>query len=241
VITTIGRAGLKAALYARRKQMGRAARGRPRKPSRWLYPWATERRYTAAIRAWLRPMMEYVHQYLKNNQEAILRGDSAALVRQDATPGGSYSRMVKSLNGWYTTYLPPLNGEGKLDAPPIVFMGLGNIADSMNDFNGAQWEKAAKAELGVEFPVYEDWWPRTKQAWVEENYRLMEEMGGDYIDRVNRAAEKAVTSGWSPAQLAREIQKTDGSIKAGRANLLARDQIGKLNGLVTQARMEAVG
>jgi SPP1 gp7 family putative phage head morphogenesis protein len=186
-------------------------------------------------------MMEYVHQYLKNNQEAILRGDSAALFRQDATPGGSYRRMVKSLNGWYTTYLPPVMESGTRDAPPIVFMGLGNIAESMNDFNSAQWEKAAKAELGVEFPVYEDWWPGTKQAWQEENYRLIQNMAGDYISRINLAAERAVTTGMSPCQLAQAIQKTDGSIKAGRANLIARDQIGKLNGLVPQARMEAVG
>jgi SPP1 gp7 family putative phage head morphogenesis protein len=186
-------------------------------------------------------MMEYVHQYLKNNQEAILRGDSAALVRQDATPGGSYSRMVKSLYGWYTTYIPPLNDEGKQDKPPIIFMGLGNIAESMNDFNSAQWEKASKAELGVEFPVYEEWWPGTKRAWQEENYRLIHKMTGDYISQINSAVERAVTAGWSPAQLAKEIQKIDGNIKDGRANLIARDQIGKLNGRVTQARMEAVG
>lgn len=241
MISTTGRAGLKAALYARRKQMGRAARGRPRKPSRWLYPWTTERRYAAAIRAWLRPMKDYVHQYLKNNQEAILRGDSAALVRQDATPGGSYRRMVKSLYGWYTTYLPPVTGSGTRDAPPVVFMGLGNIAESMNGFNGKQWEKAAKAELGVEFPVYEDWWPGTKQAWQEENYYLISKMSGEYISRVNQAAEKAITSGWSPSQLAQAILKVDQSVSGARASLIARDQIGKLNGLVTQARMEAVG
>jgi SPP1 gp7 family putative phage head morphogenesis protein len=241
VISTTGRAGLKAALYARRKQMGRAARGRQRKPTRWLYPWATERRYATAIKAWMRPMIEYVHQYLKNNQEAILRGDSAALVRQDATPGGSYRRMVKSLNGWYTTYIPPLTDFENRSSPPIIYMGLGSIAESMNDFNSAQWEKAAKAELGVEFPVYEDWWQGTKSAWQDENYRLIHKMAEDYISRINMAAERAVTSGMSPAQLSQAIHKIDSTIKTSRANLIARDQIGKLNGRVTQARMEAVG
>jgi SPP1 gp7 family putative phage head morphogenesis protein len=186
-------------------------------------------------------MIDYVHEYLKNNQEAILRGDSAALVRQDATPGGSYRRMVQSLNGWYTTYIPPLNDEGKRASPSIVFMGLGKIADSMADFNGKQWEKAAKAELGVEFPVYEDWWPNARENWLGTNYELMRGLGADYIKRINTLTEQAVTRGLSPAQLAQEIKKVDHTMTASKANFIARDQIGKLNGQVTQARMEAVG
>jgi SPP1 gp7 family putative phage head morphogenesis protein len=241
VISTTGRLGLKAALFARRKQMGRAARGRPKKPTKWLYPWATERRYGAAIRSWLKPLLNYVHEYLKNNEAAILRGDSAELSRQDAIPGGSYRRLVKSLYGWHTTYFPPINESGTRDAPPQVIMGLGNIAESMNDFNSKQWDKAAKAELGVEFPVYEEWWPNTKQAWQEENYKLIQNMGSDYIDKINRATERAITGGMSPGELTRLIRKIDKNIESARANLIARDQIGKLNGQVTQARMESVG
>jgi SPP1 gp7 family putative phage head morphogenesis protein len=231
------REGLKAALFARRKKLGRAARGRSRKPSRWLYPWATERRYAAALRSWLRPIKEYVHKYIKANQEAILRGDSEALVRKDAIPGGSYRRMVQSLNGWYKTYIPEL-GSGQ---PPQIYMGLGNIAETMNAFNEAQWEKASKAELGVEFPVYEEWWPEAKRFWQDQNYRYFQDLAGDYIKQINIRAEQAITSGWSPVQLAKALVKIDASINTSRANLIARDQIGKLNGQVTQARMEAVG
>jgi SPP1 gp7 family putative phage head morphogenesis protein len=186
-------------------------------------------------------MKEYVHEYIKNNQEAILRGDSAALVRQDATPGGSWRRMVASLFGWYKAYVPPLGDDGTRNSPPIILMGLGNIADTMNNFNEKQWEKAAKAELGVEFPIYEDWWPDVKKFWAEENYRLIRKLGEDYINQINIAAEKAITSGLSPAQLAKQILKIDHSMSTGRANLIARDQIGTLNGQVTQARMEEAG
>ncbi|MDR1301109.1 MAG: hypothetical protein LBK43_01385 [Treponema sp.] len=238
---TAGREALKQALYIHRKELGRAGRNRKHRPQSWLYPWATEKHYAAAIRAWLRPMMDYVHTYLKNNEEAILRGDSAALVRQDAIPGGSYRRLVKSLNGWFTTYLPEINENGTRDAPPVVFMGLGNIAENLNDFNDAQWQKAAKAELGVEFPMYEEWWEPTKQTWQEENYRLIRKLSDDYIGQINQKTEQAVISGWSVSQLAAEIRKIDGSIKQGRANLIARDQIGKLNEMATQARMEQAG
>jgi SPP1 gp7 family putative phage head morphogenesis protein len=235
------RLALKNALFAKRKKMGRASRGRTKNQTKWLYPWATERRYGAAIRSWLKPLQDYVHEYLKNNQDAILRGDSASLTNQDEIPGGSYRRLVKSLYGWHTTYFPPINESGTREVPPQVLMGLGRIAESANDFNSKQWDKSAKAELGVEFPVYEDWWPNTKQAWQEENYTLIQSLGSDYIKQVNRAAEMAVTGGLSPAELAKKIHKIDKTIKASRVNLIARDQIGKLNGQITQARMESVG
>jgi hypothetical protein len=186
-------------------------------------------------------MMDYVHTYLNNNEEAILRGDSATLARQDAIPGGSYRRLVKSLNGWVTSYLPDITDSGKRDAPPVVFMGMGNIAENLNDFNNAQWQKSAKAELGVEFPMYEDWWPETKSFWQEQNYGLIRKLSNDYITQINQKTEQAVLSGWSVLQLAAEIRKIDNSIKQGRANLIARDQIGKLNEEVTQARMEQAG
>jgi uncharacterized protein with gpF-like domain len=149
--------------------------------------------------------------------------------------------MVKSLYGWFTTYIPPLDETGTMDALPLIFMGLGKIAESLDKFNNAQWQKAAKAELGVEFPMYEDWWPETKKFWQEENYKLIHKMSDDYIGRINQKVEQVVTSGWSPAQLAKEILKIDSQIKSSRANLIARDQIGKLNEQVTQARMESAG
>jgi hypothetical protein len=236
-----GSEALKQALYMRRKKLGRAGRNKTRKPQRWLYPWAVERHYAAAIRAWLKPMTDYVATYLKNNQEAILRGDSAALVRQDATPGGSYRRMLQSLYGWFTTYLPEITANGTRDAPPTVFMGLGKIADGVNDFNDAQWQKSAKAELGVEFPMYEDWWEGTKQNWQENNYDYFRSSAKNYINEINQLVEQAVRNGWSIPMLSAEIQKLDSKFTKGKANLIARDQVGKLNEQITQARMEQAG
>ncbi|MDR2494674.1 MAG: hypothetical protein LBD24_05560, partial [Spirochaetaceae bacterium] len=235
------REALVAALFARRRKQPRSARSRPQKPTRWLYPLSVERRYAAAVRAWLRPMKEFVHEYLKNNREAMLRGDAAALVRQDAVPGGSYRRMVRSLNGWLTAYTPPLDDDGNRASPPVIFAGLGNIAEEVNDFNGKQWDKSANAALGAEFPVYEDWWPTVKEDWTRTNYELMRGLGQDYIKQVNTLAERAVISGWSPARLANEIMLADRRVSKVRAELIAADRIGTLNGMVTQARMEGAG
>lgn len=95
--------------------------------------------------------------------------------------------------------------------------------------------------MGVEFPVHESWRPEIKKIRAEENYKLIRNVCGDYINQINTDVEKAVTSGWTPSRLAQQIMKIDHFILSGRANFIALDQIGKLNGQVTQARMEEAG
>jgi SPP1 gp7 family putative phage head morphogenesis protein len=239
------RSALIAVIKSRRQKMIRAQRQRGVKPQRWLYPWATEARYAATIRAWLRPMKDYVHTYLKENQEEILHGDSVdfradslSVTRLDAVPGKSFKRMVDSLSGWLGQYVPD-DDESKSGSP--IYMGLGNIADSTFDFNEGQFEKGAKTVLGVEFPVGEDWWPDARDTWKARNYELIQNNMKQYIAQVNDLTEKAVTSGLSVRELTKHILAIDDKITKGKANLIARDQIGKLNGEITQRRMESVG
>jgi hypothetical protein len=193
-------------------------------------------------------MKDYVHKYLKENQEAILRGDSIDFTvgnadsipasRLDAVPGKHFKRMIDSLNGWMGQYVPD-DDENKSGSP--IYMGLGNIANSVFDFNESQYEKGAKSVLGVEFPVGEDWWPDARDMWAARNYDLIHSDMQKYISQVNDLTEKAVTSGWSVSQLKKQIQGLDNKITKSKANFIARDQIGKLNGEITQRRMETVG
>lgn len=239
------RAALVTLIKSNRQKMGRAQRQRGVNPQRWLYPYATEARYAATIRAWLRPMKDYVHTYLKENQEAILRGDSTDFIadsisvsRLDAVPGHSFKTMINSLNGWLGQYVPD-DDEGKSGSP--LYMGLGNIADSVFDFNEGQFEKGAKTVLGVEFPVGEDWWPDAKGLWSGQNYDLIKSDMKKYIYEINALTEKAVTSGLTVKELSKQIRALDDKITKSRANFIARDQMGKLNGQITQRRMESVG
>ena len=242
------RAALVNVIKAKRQRMSRAQRSKGVKPQRWLYPYATENRYAATIRAWLRPMQEYVHQYLKENQEAILHGDSTdfhadsadsiPVMRLDAVPGHAFKVMIDSLNGWFGQYVP--EDDESISSSPI-YIGLGKIADSVFDFNEGQFEKGAKSVLGIEFPVGELWWPQARENWVQFNYQAISGDMRRYVRDINRLVERSVTSGQSVRALSKEIQALDSKISKGRANFIARDQIGRLNGQITQTRMESVG
>jgi SPP1 gp7 family putative phage head morphogenesis protein len=93
----------------------------------------------------------------------------------------------------------------------------------------------------VEFPVGEDWWPFARDIWANKNYDLIHSDMRKYIGQVNDLTERAITSGWSVPQLQKQIQGLDEHITKARAEFIARDQMGKLNGEITQRRMESVG
>jgi uncharacterized protein with gpF-like domain len=233
------RSALITILKSKRRKMNPAQRKRGLKPTRWLYPWTTEKHYAAAIRAWFRPMRDYVKTYIKEHSESILHGDSASLVvRQDATTGKTFNLMVRSLEGWVGQYISD-DPERKRESP--IYMGLDNIANTVFDFNEGQYEKSAKASLGIEFPVGEDWWPGAKENWQNRNYDLIRSDLKRYIGQINDMTERAVTSGWSLSEMTRQMMALDSKLSEGRARFVARDQIGKLNGHISQRRMESAG
>ena len=242
------RAALVNVIKANRIKMSRAQRSRGVKTQRWLYPLATETRYGSSYRAWVRPMIVYVHNYIKENHEEILRGDSTDFrtdsaetvpaTRLDAVPGKSFKIMIDSLNGWLGQYVPEYNEEVSGSA---IYMGLGKIADSTFDFNEGQFEKGAKSIFGIEFPTGEDWWPDARDTWANNNYQIIRSDMSRYISQINTLTEQAVTTGATVKTLREQIRKLDDTISKTRADFIARDQIGKLNGQITQMRQESIG
>lgn len=233
------RGALVVLLRARRIKMTPAEKAKRKKPVRWLYPWAVEHRYTTLYRAWVKPVREFVHDYIEKHKEAVLRGDAAnAVIRQDAVAGEKFALMVQSLNGWAGAYISS-DEQKKLRSP--VYIGLGDLAQSAFSFNGTQYDKSAKSALGVEFPSDESWWPDARKRWQDTNYQIIRSDIQKYIADINSETEQAVTNGWSVKSLAERIRALDTRITKSRAAFIARDQIGKLNGTITQRRMQDIG
>ena len=233
------RSALIVLLRAQRSGMSRTQKLKRKKPSRWLYPWATEHRYTQSYRAWVKPVRAFVHEYMEKHQEAVLRGDSAnAVVRQDAVAGESFAGMVRSLNGWVGAYISD-DEEKKLRSP--IYVGLRDIAENAFNFNGGQYDKSVKNAIGVNFPSDESWWPNARKQWQDNNYDVIRSDIRKYIADINSVTEQAVTNGWGVSVLSEKLTALDTKITKSRAAFIARDQIGKLNGTVTQKRMQDIG
>lgn len=212
-----------------------------------MYPWAIEKQYSRLIKKLLTPLHERMMEYLKVQGESLLKGDSA--IKEDTVPGPGFNLLSSTASGWIAELLPE---EGQFNSPSIM-MGLGPISDDVKSFTDKQWGKQTKSVLGFEFQGNEQWWNDLQPAWQEQNKKLIKSVASDYIESVNNLAEKAVVNGWNynelidqMKKLGPEIYKDQNAVKRPgfieyKARLIARDQIGKLNGLISQSEQQEVG
>src|SRR5574344_2103988 len=70
-----------------------------------VYPRAIEAKYKTKLSSYFQPLIDYVNKFLEENEDALLRGDSMQL-KLDVLPGGTFRRMITSLEGWLSIYMP---------------------------------------------------------------------------------------------------------------------------------------
>lgn len=245
------------AVRASRRKLTPAQRAKPVRVPATMYPYAIERRYAKRIYSYVSPLIEAVNKYVEANGEALLRGDVKQIesvyrnpldgsvtigYRQDAIPGVGFRLLTATLTSWVAQYFPDEKSGGSQ-----VYLGVGSEADAVKLFADAQWAKQTAAILGVSFNTAEQWWGDLRTRWADDNYRLIKSFATDYIKQVNYATEQAILNGTSYATLKKQIQALgdlSGDSKTwsrNKARLIARDQIGKLNGQINQSQQTEVG
>lgn len=79
------------------------------------------------------------------------------------------------------------------------------------------------------------------QGFVADNVALIRGMRRGARDSIEEIVRRGWRSGATTEQLAAEIRRRYGFMRKTRANLIAADQIGKLNGELTRARLMGAG
>jgi len=236
-------------LKARRRALSPKIRERSRnKPKKvnWLYPHSSEVKYVRMVR-------EQVGRVLKDIVDATVKTDLPRWIEEkarfDSVRGDSWideiNRLIAQLNVEMQKIFgnpedPPEESE---IWPYLVVIALGVFA-----FNEKQWNKTTKEFLGFGFTTDTAWWGDVRDAWASENYTLIKSLSEDYIGKINEVIYRGVRDGLSYTEIMKELQSAYGNIygprkdgKMSRLELLVRDQIGKLNGLITKNRMQEAG
>lgn len=78
------------------------------------------------------------------------------------------------------------------------------------------------------------------QAWAAENVALIESIPAQFFAEIETTVKDAVQSGRLTRDVMKDLQGRYGVSKS-RAELIARDQIGKLNGQLTEQRQTSLG
>lgn len=80
----------------------------------------------------------------------------------------------------------------------------------------------------------------TKDLWVKENMQLITNVKTQYFERIENIISNAIRNGTTYAEVSEQITKQTG-LSLNRSRLIARDQIGTLNGQITKQRQTSAG
>lgn len=224
------------------KILFRASGKRPTKKitSPRAYPHGIEQKYYRQLQSFFKPLTDYVAKYIRENMTELLRGDSAE-IHLDAIPGDSFRDMIYNLEDWVSVYMPDISELPEDRNNNVILVALGKTADEAMEFGNKEFAKMLDKGIHVNLPTSASWWNDMKSSWEEDNYTLITSNAKNYVSKINTLTEQAIINGMSPKKLKDEIYKATEGLTQKHCKLLARDQMGKLNGQITQAQMEEIG
>lgn len=129
---------------------------------------------------------------------------------------------------------------GDVGGPQVRAM-ITDIGGDVSAWNLKQLGKFTKDILGVEFFVTEPWEVEVIEAWSETNFELIKSLSQEYIKTVNTLVSEGVQFGKTANEIMAGIRATNKQIEGWRSRLIARDQVGKLNGALTKRRSTDAG
>ena len=120
----------------------------------------------------------------------------------------------------------------------IFFLPL--LSKKVEGFNRLQHNKAAKSVLGRDIFRDDATLQPLVESWTAENVALIKDLSDGYLTKVEGIVQRGVRGGVGTKTIAADIQSATG-VSTRRATLIARDQVSKLNGAITQHRQRKNG
>lgn len=228
-----------AAIRSRRAAAKSAGRRLPKKrrPPRQLYPHGLEREYERALLHLTAPYFEAVRQMIESKlpditaaRDRAFTTDADRAARWDA----SYGEMIGLA----------IDGIRIHVAATITETAAADAADSFGqriaDFNRAQVDRQFAAVLGIPVLRQERWLADKLTGFVTANVALIKDISEKGIADVSSLIMARVEAGDSTATIAKAVKKRL-DITRRRARFIARDQVAKLNGKLTELRQKETG
>jgi hypothetical protein len=231
----------------RRMKPGNRKRSQdPRITTQWLYPFANERQYARYIADIMNIYSSIAIPFIRENIQrwtAEQKIDKSFKTDQFSQDMEQLTNQLEETE--FNMYDPRGQGvsneKGDFFNRAVILSTLFRFARSIDNFNQQQWGKFTKALLGDPFTPFEPWLDEVLTAWRDENFRLIRKLSNEYITEMNRIVSSGVMDGKTWDSIMRDIRKKNKSLTKSRAKLLARDQVGKLNGRLTKRRQQEVG
>jgi SPP1 gp7 family putative phage head morphogenesis protein len=218
--------------YEKRKAVARVAKKRRGKPPVWLHPIPVERYYAGILLSYVRFMQEQTRQILYPalpglEQEA---NNAKPVVDRADDYSDNVSQIMQSLS---------LSIDKNNPIPSIPTMTM-DIGQKTSKWNSAQWQKTMKQVTGVNTAQYEPWIQGQLKSFSTENVALIKSLKDQNLSSIETMAQRSLRSGMRHEEIAKQIEGQYDTTR-NRAKLIARDQVSKLNGQLTELRQKDIG
>lgn len=119
---------------------------------------------------------------------------------------------------------------------------LADIAEKILGANSAYFQKQITVlSGGIPIAIEKPWWPEARALWEKQNYKLIKNLGEEYITKINNTVIDGLQNGWGKEQIIEAVSKIDASLTGHRSYVIARDQVGKLNSIITREQSMYIG
>ncbi len=209
---------------------------RNRRVPRPLHPTGLEREYYMAILHLIAPLFREVEETLLpvipdiiSRHKEEMRVDAAAAIAVE-----NYSQLIsETFSGIKINFYRQITEEGmRLQAELF--------ARRTATFNKQQIDRQFRSVLGINPLLTERWLEPKVVAFVEQNVSLIKSIPEEYLKKIESMVRSTVERGVSTEKLTQDILDQF-EVTRSRAHLIARDQISKYNGKLTELRQREAG
>ena len=214
---------------------GKKAKKLPR-PPKPVRPDAVERAYYRGLLGIVNHMNDLVSQRLGPEINKIVEEAKADLNRSDSERRDAYPEMISRIvDGIKFSFYRALSDRE-------IERYATNAATATEEHSRREVGKSFKRVLGIDVnnlvttPAIRNQF----NSFVKENVSLIKTIPDQYFARIEQVVHRGAATGRPTKAIAADIQNVYGITK-NRAKLIARDQVAKFNGTLTQVRQTDLG
>ena len=217
---------------ALRAQQGGRRRRRLQRPPVWLHPRQIERGFAASFQ-------RLAQEFIRQVRETVIPGLQAIGTQARLEQGHLDSTRT---DAWFDRVAPLLDALklGGTERDATIQAGTIDIGQKTSEWNNKEWQKILKKTVGVGLVTAEPALRDQLRLFVQTNANLITKLQADKIAEIQGVIERGFAQGLRHTEVAKQVMEK-AQTTVNRARLIARDQVSKLNGRLTQMRQQEAG
>lgn len=216
---------------ARKRELERGRRGLRQRPPVWRFPHGIEREYIAELRRAVRDINKYINDHVVSELSDLIKQaeksrDDSATTRLDQTWPQRADELIAAAQVFGRRRVSQID--------PRIY------GKKVSLYNKRERNRIIRSVLGVDVIAAEPWLADMMTSWVNENRKLIRTIPQRELDDIEGIVQRGLRSGDNISNIRDDIRKRYNNSEY-RARLIARDQIAKLNGQITEQRQTQLG